>query len=365
MRRVLVIILILVVTTSCGKEPIKVGFIGDLSSKNAQLAIDGRNGLDQAVAEINEAGGINGRQVELVVKDDGANVEMAKLQHQAFKDEGVQFVIGHLNSNMVDAVSYSQGNDMLFVSPSMSTDRLNDIDDFVVRTAPINSLQAIELYEYCLENDVKDMVIVYDKMNEEYTKNLHDNFKRYYENAGFKVKVSIQYDSREDDLKDVAETLKSYEPDNVFIIAQATDTAYMMQSLAKDGYNVDGYSVSWSMTGDLIANGGAAVDGMKFIGIYIPEELSQERKDFEEEFRGRYAYDSTFISILCYDAFTALAEGLESADKLNPASVRDAIIQIGEFEGLNENFTMNAYGDSDRSYMVYNLQDGQFVPIYE
>lgn len=363
MRRLVVVMMIILVFTACTKAPVKVGLIGDLSSKNAQLAIDGRNGAELAIEEINEAGGIKGRPIELVVKDDAADVGVAQSQHKAFKEEGVAFIIGHLNSSMVDAVNQSQGEDMLFMSPSMSTDRLNDLDDYVLRTSPTNRQQAVLFYEYCLKKDIKDLVVVYDKTNAEYTENLYKAFKGYYEEAGYSIKGTIAYDAREDALKDVVASLKSLETENLFIIAQATDTAYIMQSLQKDNQKVQGYSVSWSMTGDLVENGGAAVDGMVFIGTYVPEEKSAAQKAFEGHFRERYSYDATFISILAYDATKLLAQGLEAADNLTPEAVKEAIISIGAVEGLVEDFDINPYGDSNRQYMLYQLVEGEFKPL--
>src|SRR5512139_4244843 len=78
MDRIGTLLLVLVLLSGCGpREPLRIGFIGGLSGRVADLGEAGRNGVQIAIEEINRAGGVKGRQIELLVRDDAQTPEKA------------------------------------------------------------------------------------------------------------------------------------------------------------------------------------------------------------------------------------------------------------------------------------------------
>jgi len=354
---------ILLIFSGCQKEPIKIGFIGDLSSKNAQLAIDARNSVEYYVDNLNDEGGINGRMVQLVVKDDESNTDVAHLKHQELIEEGVKVVIGHMTSNMREAVEASSNEELLFLSPSMSTTSLSGIDDNFLRTSPLNDMQVVRFMEYATKNTLDNLVIVYDQINADYTEVLAADIVEAYDQEGLNIVSSVAFDSRVEGVGTLVERLSDTEFDNILILAQATNTAYIIQSLSQTHDDFGKYSVSWSMTDDFIINGGQVAEGTIFLGIYKPEVESTRTQSFTQGFMDQYSYEPSFISYLAYDAIDVLCTSLRTTDKIEVASIKKSIIDYGEFEGLMETFDVNDYGDSTRRYLLYRLEDGVFVPM--
>lgn len=366
MKKMLIILLICLLaltSVACNKEPIKIGYIGNLSSKTSQLAIDARNGIELRIEQLNSQGGLNGTEVQLVVKDDAADHEQALKMHQEFKDEGVKFIIGHITSDMASVIAASQGEELLFMSPSISTDSLSAKDDYFLRTSPINSRQGDIISRYFHKKNIKDIVVIYDLSNREYTENLYLAFEEYYSNDDFKIKEVITFDSRTDDMEIVSNQLNSLVDDDVFLITQATDTAFLIQKLKLEKENIHAYSVSWSMTSDLLAIGGSSVEDAIFIGLYIPDEVTSRYQEFSEDFQARFNAQPTFISVLAYDALDVLLKGMDGLKKPTPESVKNRITEIEEFQALQLTFRMDKFGDNDREYMLYQLRDGEFVPL--
>lgn len=359
---IIFVIMVLFSITSCSTKTIKIGFVGDVSSKKSQLAVDMRNATEYAVDEVNAKGGIDGRMLELVVKDDNNDIDTALSTHTAFVDEGVQFVIGHITSNMTQAVKERSGDKLLFVSPSMSADSLTGIDDYFLRTSPINSNQAITIAEQLKKDHVTSLTIVYDMMNAEYSENLYNKVKKISKDYGFEVTAGIAFDMRVDNQQDIAQQILDTKNDHVFFISQATDTAFFMQYIKQRSTELVGYSVSWSMTQDLIQNGGKNVQDMLFVGLYKPEIDSQEYKGFVEKFESVYGYEPSFACVLSYDAMRVLIAGLEKSENLSTTEVKKAILQIQTFDGLQESFDMDSYGDNNRSYLMYRLSGETFAP---
>lgn len=365
-HNVLIIVLLTILILNllgCQKEPIKIGFIGDLSSKNSQLAIDARNAVEYYLDNLNAKGGINGSLVQLVIKDDESDTLVASIKHQEFVEEGVKVIIGHMTSSMSSSILTSADKELLFISPSMSTSTLTGIDDNFLRTSPLNDMQGITFVNYAIENSVDNLLIIYDQMNSDYTEPLAASVEQLFIQEGLSVVDSVGFDSRDKSIEELVESLADTKFDNILILAQATNTAYIIQSLSQTHGSFGKYSVSWSMTNDFITNGGHVVEGTIFIGTYEPVETSQRSQMFTKGFMERYSYEPTFISYLAYDAIDVLCEAINTTKEIEVEDIKEAIIKHGEYEGLNEKFYIDEFGDSTRKYLLYQLEKARFVPI--
>lgn len=351
--------------SACSKESIKIGFIGDLTSKNSQLSIDARNAVEYALNQANENGGVNGRLLELVVKDDQADTAVAIEKDQEFINEGVHFVIGHMHSNMTEAMKQSANEDLLFVSPTMGTNALSYLDDFIIRAAPLNAIQAEIFSDYYIKNDLNELVIVCDLMNKEYTETVAGRIEEILTANNTEIKAIIKYDSRKDDLKSIVDQVMNQKPNTLLLLSQATDSAYFVQGIKKVISSVSIFSVSWSMTKDFIVNGGKYAEGTKFIGVYTPKVASPAYTSFAQGYEKNYNYKPSFVSVLGADAFQVLYLGLKNAKEITPTQVKKAILETQSIEGLQETFMIDAFGDDTKSYMFFELINGEYVPKEE
>jgi len=336
---------------------------GDLTSKNSQLSIDARNAVEYAMNQVNEKGGINGRLLELVVKDDHANAAKALEMDQAFINEGVHFVIGHMHSNMTDAMKLAASDKLLFISPTMGTNALSFRDDYIIRTAPLNAEQAQLFSDYYVKNDLSGLVIICDFMNQEYTQSIANKVQEILTEKNIEIKAIFDYDSRKDELKSIVDQVVLEKPRTLLLLSQATDSAYFVKSIKKVLPNTSIFSVPWSMTKDFIANGGEYAEGTKFIGVYHPKEESQAYLSFADGFEKVYGYKPSFASVLGADAFQTLYIGLKSAKQLTPTEVKKAIIERNKIQGLQEEFSIDEFGDDTKGYMFFELTNGEYVPI--
>lgn len=354
-----------IILTGCSKEPIKVGFIGEMSSGNSQLAIDARNGSEYCINEANESGGIDGRELILISKDHGGDEDSALKLHQEFIDEDIQFVIGDILSQMAPSILQSNSQDLMFVTPSISSNLISGIDDYIIRTGPISIRQGELFYKYATSNQVDQLVIVYDEMNSNYTQPVAKTIEESYADSHLTINGIVSYNSKTADLNEVITNIKNYEPKNIFFLSAANDSAYMIQKIKNEQKDINMFSVSWSMTSDFIQNGGKAVEGTTFVGIYYPENKNSAYESFLTGFEEYYGYEPTFVSIMAYDATHVLIEGIRKADSLDVEDVKESIIEISNFSGLHEDFSMDEFGDNNKQYMMYQLVDDQFIPLRE
>ncbi len=359
---VLLIALMVIMLLGCEKAPIKIGFIADLSAKTSQLGVDARNAMLLRVEQINNQGGVKGRMLEVVVKDDKGDVALAKEHFTAFKAEGVQYVVGPLTSSLAEPALNAQSEDLLIVSPSISGDVGTAQDDYFIRTCQLNIQQARQLSDFLLKKQVPEVAIIYTLTNRSYTETMMQSFKALYEENGGKVASVISYEEGAS-LKDLAEQAFATGAGHTVIASHSLDTAVIQQHLKQLDPTHQTYGIQWAMTHDLIENGGRAVEGMYFIGNYKAEVDSEAYVQFTKAYSDAYNYPAAFITYWTYDTIEVLVYGLNNGKSLNPVDVKAAIIEKGDFEGIDQRFSIDAFGDSNKQYSVFELKSGAFMPI--
>jgi len=102
--------------------PIKIGFSAGLSGANSEVGVGARNAVELMVEQVNKDGGINGRDVELIIKDDENDLAKVALIDQSFIDEGVLIIIGHdMSSKLATSLEVIKEQNVLMISPLFRT----------------------------------------------------------------------------------------------------------------------------------------------------------------------------------------------------------------------------------------------------
>jgi branched-chain amino acid transport system substrate-binding protein len=361
---VIVLTLFLAFTlSSCTKEPIKIGFIADLSVKSSQLGIDARNALQLEIEQLNKLGGINGHQIELIVKDEQGDMNIAHTRFDEFEKEGIKIVIGPLTSSMAQPALDHQSESLLVLSPSISSDLPTGLDDYFIRTSQVNINQGKTLSEFIAKNGKSPTFGIYSLVNQEYTKSLMDAFKDSYESFGGEVVATAVYDASLISIEEMTSQVKKSGANNIILMLPPTDTAKIQQGLSKELSNFQSYSIPWSMTKDLIENGGRVVEGMLFVGNYGTKVYSDEYLQFTEDFLTTYGYTPSFICYWTYDAFDVLKQALVKAGNTSPVDIKTTITEIHNFTGITESYSIDEFGDASKTFMMYELKNGEFVPL--
>ena len=169
----LISVLLMVGLSGCEKkkQPLKIGFAGSLTGRYSDLGVAGRNGATLAVEQINEAGGIHGRLVELIVKDDKNDPEVALQIDKELIEDGVAAIIGHMTSVMSTAVlplinavlPLINKEKIVMVGPTTTTNELTGLDDYFFRTVSPDFQQMRQLIHYIFdEKKLRTLAVAYD-----------------------------------------------------------------------------------------------------------------------------------------------------------------------------------------------------------
>jgi branched-chain amino acid transport system substrate-binding protein len=368
LRRLSVLALLLCVSLSlisCTEEaPLKIGFVAGLTGRVADLGVAGRDAVTLAVEEQNRAGGISGRKLELVTRDDQQNVDALKRVVNELIDQQVVAIIGPLTSSMaVEAQPLINASKVVMISPTAKTDQLSGLDDYFLRvTAPI-SKNAQKLAFYVTHDiKLKRFAVVYDLSNKAFTETWLNHFTENFERLGGQVVAVEAFSSKpEAHFLPIAKKILQAEPDGVLLLSSAIDTALLAQQIRKLESPVALFSAEWASTTDLLSFGGRAVSGMHSFHSFNPNSQAPRYLSFKEKFTNRFGYAPSFATVLSYDAASYLFEGLSKST--DETSLKKALIDVGRFPGLQSEMTLDSYGDVERKLFLTVVEDGQFKVV--
>ncbi|KOA20416.1 leucine-, isoleucine-, valine-, threonine-, and alanine-binding protein precursor [Clostridium homopropionicum DSM 5847] len=346
-------------------ETIKIGVLGTMSGINSDLSVSGRRGVELAADEINKAGGINGRKVQLIVKDDKNDLKVALQMNKEFIDENVGVVIGPYTSGMiVNSIDYLRDKEILFLGPTISADSLSEKDDNFIRFIASTKEQAVVLTEMAKKNKNKKFAVIYDKENKGFNETLYNNFKDLLEKNSGQVIFTKGFSSNKDlNFSRIAKEIADSKADAVFIIANADNNATITQQIRKIECNIQIYSPLWSNTSDLITKGGSSVDGMYIVGAIDLNSKSKDFVDFKKSYLDKYGESPTFSSVYSYETSMALFEAIKMGPDFKPSTIKDNIIKIKNFKGLEGNYKIDKYGDNTRKYMIFRIEKGELRKV--
>lgn len=343
------------------EEPVRIGFLGTLTGRHADLGTAGRDGVILAVEEINRRGGINGRQVELVVRDDRGDPATAKQAVRELIDRKVAAVVGPMTSAMaLAAVPVVNGSPVVMVSPTVSSNDLTGKDDNFLRVYPPSRSTARHLALHARRGlGLGRVAVVYDLANRAHTEGWYRYFREELERDGGTVVAALTYDSgRPTGFLALSRQVLDARPDGLFLLAGGLDTAMFCQQMRKLGARLPVLASEWSATDELILHGGAAVAGIRFFQNFDRNDLSPRFTGFREAFRSRFHTDPEFGAVYAYDAAQVVFQGLAAAG--SPARLKEAVVAIGRFSGLQGEFTVDRYGDAERTPFLMTVENGAF-----
>jgi branched-chain amino acid transport system substrate-binding protein len=347
------------------KEPIRVGFVAQLTGVQAELGVQERNGVQLAVEEINAAGGVDGRPIELIVQDDLGTPEGAQAADRELIDAGVVAIIGHATSAQTLAgLAVTNPARVVMLSPTATTPELSGLDDFFFRVAYSLVDRAHALAQYIYQNrNISQIAAIYDADNAAYSKAFLEAFTGKYQSLGGEVVAETDFSSKsQPDFAPLVAQLRASNPDGLLIIAADIDTALIAQRTRLMDWPIPLFTSAWAQTETLINNGGQAVEGLEIEIANALNDQSPNYLDFETRYQARFGQAPAFGAALGYEAAQVLATALQETGG-QAEGLAQALVGIENFKGLSDTFSFDRYGDVIRPFYLGTIRDGKYVDI--
>jgi len=342
---------------SCSQDPVRIGYIGSFSGKFSALGSSCRDGALLAVEERNAAGGLKGRPVQLMLRDDEGSPPRALSHAQEFAGLGLQVIIGpFITASAMSVVPYANGVPMLTLGPVIAGAGLAGIDDYFIKLYPSTRDMGAAVGKLAAARGWRSVAVLYDDNNREYSLSIIEGIRTTLSasvhSVAFKSTGIVPY-------ADLVRKSLSVRPDAVIFIASALDTAILAQKVRQADGALPLVSSSWAVSRELIDNGGAAVEGMLFHVPYEVSHPSREYQRFLAAYRNRFSADATYCSLFNYEAVQIVLSAME-AEARTADDLKKQIVGR-EFSGLQGMIAIDRNGDASRPLVLHTIENRQIV----
>ncbi|HET7794459.1 MAG TPA: ABC transporter substrate-binding protein [Rhizobacter sp.] len=343
--------------------PLRIGFLGGMSGRVADLGVGGRNGARLAVDDLNAAGGINGHPVELLPFDDEQNPDVARRHLQTMATAGVHLVVGPMTSAIAVAVApLAQERGMVLVSPTSTTHELTGQADAFFRVVSDTQTGGAQNAEHLYAKGPRTLACIADLQNRAFSVSWVQGVQQRFSALGGRTLLDTTYASAPGiSYSALAQTLLAAQADVIEIAASAADTALLSQHIRQRNEFVQLATSPWAGTEQLLQMGGRAVEGALVPQYYDRSSRAQSYLDFLARFRQRFSEHPGYPSVNAYDATLLGAEALR-LQRRGEALV-DVMRRLHSFKGLQRPLSLNEFGDSTGPLFLTRVRNGQFEPI--
>ena len=347
---------------------IKIGYFGPLTGGTAQAGQAALNGVQIAVNELNEAGGVLGKQLEIVSYDDKSSPEEAvKAATKLVQVDKVNAIFGSLHSaNVQSAAPVIEEAKTICVSGGTSPTWLEQGYTYLFRSISNSSVSAKQLAKYADSQNLRRIALF--TSNSEYGTSGAEEFQEACKDYDIEFVASETMTDGDRDFTGQFAKINASEPDAVFVWCLGDDLGAVTKQLRQSGF--DGPilgSESYTLP-EILENAGDAANGVAFASQYIvysdpndaEDELMKEFLErYIEEFGEPPASDNAFRA---YDGVMMIAEAMEAAQADSGEALRDAYNNIDGHVGLAGTFSyVGKNGEGIDSMRIFQIQDGKYV----
>lgn len=354
----------------CGADasPIRIaiaGPVGQVTGHSMRLA------AELAVDEINRAGGVRGRLIELVVRDDEASPERAiEIAAELRDDPSIVAVVGHINSAATLAAAKIYNDDergVVAISPASSSPLLTDAGPWIFRVCPSDLLHGPALARWAYEQlGVRKVAALY--ANDDYGRGVVENFGAAFVAAGGQLLSQDPY------LPDMLEDSNAVDPylerairdgmEALVIAGQAEAAARIIAAARRLGYNgpvigPDGLTN--------LRDAGPIAEGVYISSAFLPDRRDPAAQAFVRAYQERYRELPDHRGAMTYDAIRLLARAIGQVGT-DRTAIRDYLADVGRkpdnppFEGVSGTIRFDENGDvSGKEVTIGVVRAGRLV----
>lgn len=297
----------LTVSTWLPKPSVKIGMLTSLTGGLAPYGPPIQHGTDLAVEQINEAGGIMGRKLELIVRDTGTAPAVGRdAAAKLVEIDGVPAIIGALSSGVTLASSsVTIANEVVQISPASTSAAITDLEDndFLFRTVVSDAFQGVVQADLALDLGYKTVSVIY--VNNAYGKGLALVFQKNFEAKGGKVLAMVPYEEGKPSYRSEVEQVLAGNPDALNVISYPVDGNKQLVHAIELGYEGK-FLLCDGMKGEAVAAGPASkfLEGSFGTAAGASPPPEQFASDFNQRFEpstvpyNREAYDAAVLIAL-------------------------------------------------------------------
>lgn len=367
-------VLMVLAMAACGGEPannggndtpdattVKIGGIGPLTGAYANYGLSEKNGAELAVKEINEAGGIAGKQIELSYQDSQGESESAVNAYGKLMDWGMEVSLGCvLSGENASVVAAARDDDVLLITPSGSADKCIDGNDKAFRVCFYDSYQGAAAAQYIKDNNMVDTVGILYQSDNDCSVGLYNAFVAKCGELGITIAETQTFTSSTNtDFSTQVSALVSSGVKLVFIPLYAEEAStFLTQAHGKFADDVYFFGAD-GLDGILgkVEQDTSLANNVLMLTPFAADNPAENVQSFVKKYQEAYGATPDQFAADAYDAIYAIKAAVEKAGSTSGAALASALTSL-TVEGVTGVMTWTADGNTNKPASAILYYDG-------
>ncbi|UCF79283.1 MAG: ABC transporter substrate-binding protein [Candidatus Eiseniibacteriota bacterium] len=371
---------------ACAKktEEIRVGEFGSLTGTTATFGISTKNAIDLAIGEANEAGGINGKLIKVIVEDDQSKPEEAATAvRKLIEQDRVIAVLGEVSSSRsLAGAPICQNAKVPMITPSSTNPKVTQVGDYIFRVCFTDPFQGMVAAVFALDSLGAQNAAILRDIRNDYSVGLADFFIETFTSRGGKIVADESYSEGDIDFKAQLTAIKAKFPDVVFIPGYYTEVGLIARQARELGIERPLLGGDGWVSDRLIDIGGEALNGCYFVNPYWEQDPDPAVQKFVVTYRERFGGNPDGMAALAYDAGRFLVAGLKKLAEEEPevftaivglpraetkelraqalAKLRDIFASTRDFPGITGSISIDENRNAVKPAIFLTIEDRQY-----
>ncbi len=328
---VLAVAIIAIGPVQAAEEPIKVGVVLPLTGGQAKFGEIEKNSFQMGVDEINKAGGVKGRPINLIIEDDTSKPDVGRsaVEKLISRDKVVMLTGGYSSSVTYAVCAVAQQRQVPFLVTTGSADKITEQGwKYVFRLNPPVSEYPKALNSF-LKEVVKPQTVAILHENTLFGQSGSQKFAKQCEKAGIKVIMKEGYEAGAVDFKPLLIKVKAANPDFVYMIAYVMDAALLMRQSKELNFNPKlfvGGAAGFTLP-EFVKNAGDAAEFVFSATLWTPSVPYAGAKEYYDKYVKKYGTPTEYHGAEAYASIYVVADALKRSKDLTSASIREALLK--------------------------------------
>jgi branched-chain amino acid transport system substrate-binding protein len=346
-------------------EPIRIGVFGDMSGPTSSFGEATYHGVKLAFDEINAAGGIDGRKIEIFLEDDlGRPEDAKKVVEKLIAENKVHAIIGEVaSSNTLAAAPVAQEARIPMITPSSTNPKVTEVGNYIFRACFIDPFQGEVMAKFAFNELKLRRVAIFSDASSDYSTGLARTFRAAFARLGGKIVTEQTYVQRDQEFAAQLKVIRRAKPDAIYLPGYYSEVALIARQARKLKMNVpilggDGWDspVLWKLGGD-------ALNNSYITNHFASDDTATEIRTFVKKYEAEFGLKPDSLAALAYDAAYILADAFRRAESIDGKKVRDQLARTKDFAGVTGKTSFNAERNAIKPAVILKLDplSGQFL----
>ncbi|NLI11202.1 ABC transporter substrate-binding protein [Pelotomaculum propionicicum] len=351
---------------AAGGDTIKIGFLGGKTGAHAHYGIETLKGMQMAVDDINKAGGVLGKKLEIVEGDHGSNSSEAANVTQKMITQKVVAIVGDPTTGITKtAAQICQPAKVVLLSAGAVGTGVVEIGDYIYRDTLLDAVAAPAVTKYLSEELKWKKVALVTTTGLSYSESLTAIFKPALAKYGVEIVAEQSIMEKDTNFSAQVTSLSQKSFDGVIFTGYYTEGALFMKEMRKQGLNQVMAGGDGLLGQELYQLGEKAVEGsMVYAGFAVD---SKNAVGITKEFIDKYQAKNNnskpdMFAAQGYDAVMMLAEAMKKANSADPTVFKEALAKTKDFKGVTGTITFDANREPIKSPVyLQEVKNSEFV----